>query len=69
MLHNKDSLFYKVFKSKYFPNCSILDDGVKAEDPMLGKACRVVRLGSRWRIGDGKSVMTRGGQMASGFVF
>ena len=64
LLHNKDSLFYKVFKSKYFCNCSILDDGVKVKGSYawqsILKACRVVRLGSRWRIGDGKSVMIRG---------
>lgn len=55
LLHNKDSLFYKVFKSKYFPNCSILDEGVKVMGSYawqsILKACRVVRLGSRWRIG------------------
>ena len=64
LLHNKDSLFYKVFKSKYFPNCSILDEGVKVKGSYawqsILKACRVVRLGSRWRIGDGKSVLISG---------
>ena len=49
LLHNKDSLFYKVFKSKYFPNCSILDEGVKVKGSFawqsILKARRVVSLG------------------------
>ena len=69
LLHNKDSLFYKVFKSKYFLNCSILDDGVKVKGSYawqsILKACKVVRLGLRWRIGDGKSVMIRGDKWLS----
>ena len=63
LLHNTDSLFYTVFKSKYFPNCSILDDEVKlkgsyAQQSIL-KARQVVILGSRWRIGNGRSVIIR----------
>ena len=64
LLHNKDSLFYKVFKSKYFHNCSILDDGVKLKGSYawqsILKAFRIVTLGSRWRIGDEKSVLIHG---------
>ena len=60
LLHNKDSLFYKVFKSKYFPDCTILDEGVKLNGSYawlsILKARRVVWLGLKWRIGDGKCV-------------
>ena len=63
-MHNKDSHFYKVFKSKYFSNCSILDNGVKVKGSYawqsILKARRVVRLGSKWRIGDGKTVRIHG---------
>lgn len=69
MLHNKDSLFYKVFKSKYFPNCTILDEGVELNGLYawlsILKARRVVWLGSKWRLGDGKRVRIRGDKWLS----
>ena len=64
LLHNKDSLFYKVFKSKYFPNCTILEEGVNVKGSYawqsILKARRVVRLSLKWRIQDGKLVMIHG---------
>lgn len=66
LIHNKNSLFffYKVFKAKYFPNFSVLDEDVNLKGSFawqsIMKARRVVKLGSRWRIGDGKSVLIRG---------
>lgn len=63
VLHHTDSLQYKVFKSKYFTNCSILDDEVKTNGSYawqsILKAKQVVRLGARWRIGNGESVIVR----------
>ena len=63
LLHNKDSLFYKVFKSKYFLDCTILDEGVKLNGSYawsnILKVRKVVWLGSKWRIGDGKCVRIR----------
>ena len=61
LLHNTDSLLYKVFKSKYFPNCSILDDEVKTKGSYTWQSIlrQVVRLEASWRIGNGESVIIR----------
>ena len=58
LLHNTDSLFYKVFKAKYFPNGSIMDEDVKGGGSYawqsILKVREVINLGSIWQIGDGK---------------
>ena len=59
LVHDTNSLFYKVFKAKYFPTGTIFDAkaslGSYAWKSIL-KARKVILLGARWRIGDRSSV-------------
>ena len=54
LLHNTNSLFYKVFKSKFFPNCSIMEakegyEGLYAWRSIL-KGREVIRQGGEWAM-------------------
>ena len=60
LLHNKDSLFYRVFKMKFFPNCSFWEaqessTGSHAWNSIL-KGRDVLIKGARWRIGCGEAI-------------
>ena len=58
LLHNQNSLFYKVFKARFFPNTTIM----KAKDSRMSSyAWRsilierdVIQRRARRRVGDGK---------------
>ena len=58
LIHNKSSLFYKVFKARFFPNCTLME----ANDIRYGsyawrstlKGREVLQRGARWRVGNGE---------------
>ena len=60
MMNNLDSLCFRVFKARFFRNCSILDVEEKATGSYVWKnilsARDVIREGMVWRIGDGQTM-------------
>ena len=59
LLHNKNSLFYRVFKSRFFPNCSIMESKESRSGSYAWKnnlqVRDVIKRGAKWRIGNGAS--------------
>ena len=60
LMHNLDLLCFRVFKARFFPNCSILDAkesnfGSYAWKSILS-ARDVIKKGMVWRIGNGQAV-------------
>lgn len=60
LLHNKDLLLHKVFKSKFFLACSFMEaldnsSGSYAWSCLL-KGKEVLWRGARWRVGNGESI-------------
>ena len=62
LLKNPESLFYKVFKARFFPNCTIMEakhigGGSHAWNSILhGRDVLLRGWGCRWRIVNGNSV-------------
>ena len=60
LLHDDNSLFYRVFKARFFPNGTILE---AKEAPstlyawkIILKGRDVINKGALWRVGDGKQI-------------
>ena len=60
LLNNQDSLFYKVYKAKYFPNTSFLEAAVPNHSSYAWGSItqwqHLIIQGSRWRVGDGSLI-------------
>ncbi|XP_042950087.1 uncharacterized protein LOC122282202 [Carya illinoinensis] len=60
LLRNVDSLLYKVYKAKYFPNSCLFEAKVGANSSYVWKgiweALDCLRKGCRWRLGNGQTV-------------
>jgi hypothetical protein len=60
LIHYQSSLFYKVFKAKFFPNFTIMESRFSTRAPFAWKnilqACDVIRRGAQWRVGNGHSI-------------
>ena len=59
LLKDNNSLFFRVFKAKYFPRGSIFEAHVSGGSyawQSILKARKVISKGMRWRIGDGKDI-------------
>lgn len=60
LLHDTNSLFYWIFKAKFFPNTSVMEAKTLANASYAWKSIMrgrdVIKRGARWRIGSGNSV-------------
>ena len=60
LLQNLDSLFYKFFKARFFPNCSIMEAKESSTGSYAWRSILhgqdVLLRGCRWRVGNGRSV-------------
>lgn len=60
LIHNTSSLFFKVYKSRYFPNCSFKDAELGSNPYYVWRsllaAWEILWEGSRWRVGDGNTI-------------
>ena len=60
LLHNKTSLFYKVFKAHFFPNSSLME----AVDSRMGsyawksilRGWDIIQRGALWKVGSGEKI-------------
>ena len=56
----RDSLLYRVFKARYFPNCDFVHAGMGTSPSFAWRslmvAQEVVKKGARWQVGNGQDI-------------
>ncbi len=60
LMNDTSSLFYQVFKAKFFPHCSILETDTKTRGSYawqsIIKTRKVILKGGAWQVGTGNSI-------------
>ena len=60
LIHSTHSLFYRVYKSRHFPNCSFMDAELGNNPSYVRRsllaARDIITKGSLWRVGDGRYI-------------
>ena len=60
LIYNTHSLFYWVYKSRYFPNCPFMDAELGNNPSYVWRslltARNIIREGSKWKVGDGRTI-------------
>ena len=61
LIHNTHSLFYRVYKARYFPNCSFMDAGLGNNPSYVWRsllaAREIIWEGAVWKVGDGRKIV------------
>ena len=60
LVHHTQSLFYKVYMARYFPNCSFLEADFGHNPSYVWQSLLMARdilvEGTKWRVGDGQKI-------------
>ena len=63
LIYEKDSLFYKCFKARYFPRCQFLDATLSPNSSFVWRsilaAMPILKSGCCWRVGNSEEIRVR----------